>query len=227
MSMSDEIIKGADGKWYRETESGDFELVEAKQSEVTVRDPRVHEQQHRSGSHVDYFESKLGPRDPRTDKHKLRRMEAIQRQVESLVGERVEPGANGGIRIIKDEEFMDFTAMYQRAVAKGEEKKCEYQPLATYQHKVVRARPILKGEVGMVGATILRLDVGYGEGTLIAVPQSFGGGPRADDEMDFTGAIVTRPGENLIDTVQAGRGGGDIHAPGERSETENGDSKAG
>jgi hypothetical protein len=182
MMQNEELIKGGDGKWYRETESGDFELAEASVEkpgdlpDVSMRDAQEHERQRQGDSSREFFEKKLGPQ--RDDRQRLKRMEAVQRQVESLVGDRVDPGASGGIRIIKDEEFTDFLAMYQRAVAKGEQKQCEFQPLNTYQHKVVRARPILKGEVGMVGAVILRLDVGYGEGNLIAVPEHITGGPK-------------------------------------------------
>lgn len=135
-----------------------------------MRDRQEYERQREWNQTDDYFKRQAEERE-RSGRQKLKRAAAVQKVFENLVGSRVEPGASGSIEVIKDERYLELTRMYQRAVAKGEHKQCEFQPVGTYQQKVSRARPILKGEVGMIGSKILRLEVGYGEGAVINVPK--------------------------------------------------------
>jgi hypothetical protein len=187
--MADKFLQSADGKgFYRETADGSYEPFQVPRDKIlvdrgsvrglelldrasddhsgssdSIRDTEEYYRQRDNDSSKDFFSN------PKNGKQKLKRQEAIQNQLVQMVSERVDPGPANNVEVIKDERYLEYTEMYQRAVAKGEQKHCEFQPLATYQLKVQRARPILKGEVGMIGSKILRLEAGYGEGTLIQV----------------------------------------------------------
>lgn len=200
--MAGTIVKSADGSgFYVETEDGDFKPLEIPEGKVVVetrdgyelidrpsgapegvliRDYDEFLRQKDPRSSDKFFEQQFADlRDPLRAKQVMRRRDAIQRQIQKLVEERVDPGPNSGTMTVKDEEFMRLHRMYQEAQAKGEGHLCEFQPLATYQHKITRARPILKGEVGVwmqrgengiLNAKILVLEQGYGTGNFIQVP---------------------------------------------------------
>lgn len=178
--------QGADGKQYvsvlfaGEEEPSYVELEEAKNlqgvqglhvvfngAKIPVADLKTFIEQRDPRSSDNQFG--WNKESPQAQKNKIKRTKQLQETVEGIAQPRVEPGAAPGIRVIKDEEYFRLNQMYRDALAKGEEKQCEFQPLSTYQHKVVKARPILKGEVGVQGSTILRLETGYGEGLLIQV----------------------------------------------------------
>lgn len=166
--MQGRIIRGADGKSYREMPKADgsFEYI-------PIQDVPTHLRQIDDTSHVGFFQ--------RDDKQKLKRQEALTRQIQQAA-QRVDPGPSSQykVRVIKDEEFFRLNKLYQDAVAKGEQNECDFQPLVTYQHKILRARPILQGEVGVYGNEILRLEAGYGSGNFAAVGVDLG---RKRDEM--------------------------------------------
>lgn len=184
-----ELLRGADGKVYREQSDGDYvefevppghEVVDTaagarlrKQQQLIIpgteadipamRDQAEYERQREMSSSDDFFTRQ------RQDRQKLKRKEAVERQVQQMVGDRVDPGPSAGVRQVKDEQYMDLQRTYLQAAKEGRAKDCEFQPVSAYQHKVVRARPILKGEVGILNGTILVLEEGYGAGTLVQV----------------------------------------------------------
>jgi hypothetical protein len=169
--------------------SGQQKKLIVNGQEVDVRDEDVYQQQKDPNSHLKYFEQNFSAAD---GKQKLKRMDKLTKQLEQLVSERVDPGASACIRIIKDEEYFRFNQMYMECVKADEldrgtrARDCEFQPLSTYQHKITRARPILKGEVGMHGNQILRLEPGYGEGQLVNVPEQLVSG-NADTTLIIKG----------------------------------------
>lgn len=177
-------VKGADDKYYAEIQSpggGDCDYVPAEPGltfrelgssgkYIAVRSEGEAARQGVGSSHEAFF--KLLPTDPKESRRALKRQDALQRQLSQLVIDRVMPGAHPDVRVIKDNEFLRLQEEYSKAVAKREERQSEFQPLNAYVHKLITksgrvVRPILAGEVGMIGGQILRLEPGYGEGTQV------------------------------------------------------------
>ncbi len=196
------VVQKEDGKHYREIQrtnpdgSTDFEYI-------PIADLQVHEQQISEDSHQNFF---------RDHKQKARRAEALSKAVMNAA-KRVNPGAHGGVRQVKDEEFFRLNKMYQDAVAKGEQRQCPFQPLTTYQMKIQRARPILAGEIGVYGAEILTLEPGYGSGQLVQVPaqleESHVAGNRTGDEE----SVAHGPDEDVGEDGSVQRSEDKVHAP--------------
>lgn len=175
------VIKGADGKLYRNVGGDEYEpytlpsgseMVERSDGscfvrevtdasevvEVAMRDDAEYARQRDPRSSDEHF---------RKQRQKVKRVEVMEKQAQQLAT-RVEPGPGAGVRYIKDEEALSLLEEHKEAHEKGD--GCDFQPLSTYAHKITKARPLLKGEVGVRGNEILCLEGGYGEGTLISVP---------------------------------------------------------
>ena len=168
--MEGKLIQAANGKWYREMPKADGSF-----DYLPVADVDTHQQQITEDSHLKFFNE-------RDHRQKLKRADALTRQLQQLAPP-VDPGAGPKIRMIKDEEFFNLTKMYQTAMAKGEQNQCPFQPLASYAHKILKARPVFKGEVGVYGMEILTLEAGYGTGQLVQVPS----------DVSPTGFVQERP----------------------------------
>lgn len=181
-------VRGADGRMFEEIPQpgGGFEYVEAPKGLsftelpngrfMAIRDMAEAQHQRELDSHMRYFESLThdSQRNPQGARHAMKRQEALQRQLEQLVIDRVSPPAGANIVKIKDEEFFARNEEYQAAAREGRGKECDFQPISTYQHKLVtksgkQIRPIFKGEVGMLKDKILVLEEGYGSGLLVGV----------------------------------------------------------
>ena len=172
----------ADGKMYQE--SGDGSYVPAEPglafhelpdgSYVAVRDMAEAESARKSNSHQRFFNGL--PDDPKAAKRQIKKVEALQKQFEQLAIDRVLPPTGGPkVEFIKDEKYLDLQQQYARAQMSGQGRQCEFQPVASYQHKLITKsgkvlRPLFQGEVGMMGETVICLEAGYGTGVLISVP---------------------------------------------------------
>lgn len=134
-----------DGKMYYRDQHGNV---------LEVRDQGIHQQQRQEDSHLKHFQE--------SPKAKHRRSAAIQERFNQLVSERVDPGFHPDVKRIKDNEYM---VMRQDPA---------FKPLNTYIHKLQLksgkwVRPVLKGEVGMIGATIYILEEGEAAGQIFQV----------------------------------------------------------
>jgi hypothetical protein len=156
------LIQDAQGRWFLETPRTD-----GYSDYVPVQDPTEYQRQVDEQSHMPFYET------IRDQRQRVKRQDVLTRQLEQA-SQLVDPPVRSGVRTIKDEEFFELTAMYERAVKEGTHRECEFQPLATYAHKIERARPIFKGEVGTNGWEILVLENGYGVGSFSAVPFKLG-----------------------------------------------------
>jgi hypothetical protein len=181
------------GKFYMEVprpgEPGEYDYVPADPALafkelpngkfMAVRDLEEAQRQAEGSSHQRYFESLRQSDDPKKVRQSLKRVDALQRQLEQLVIDRVSPSGVPHVEIIKDNQFMDLRAQYEAAVREGRQRESPFQPLTTYARKLITSsgkviRPLLAGEVGMRGSTILCLEPGYGQGDRVSVPKEYG-----------------------------------------------------
>ncbi len=208
-------VQSGDGKMYREVprSDGEFdyepadlglayhELPDGKF--VAVRDTEEAIRQRESSSHKQFFDGLAKSDDPKVVRRTLKKQEALQKQFERLAIDMVVPPTMPEVKQVKDGEFERFTSMYLQAVREGRQRECEFQPLQSYANKLVTSsgkvvRPLFKGEIGMIGSTILVLEAGYGTGSFAQVPSE-----------------VTRGGLAVVDS-RSGSGesndrGGDVH----------------
>jgi len=124
-------------------------------------------------SHRLFFGIEENEKDPAKIKQRFRRVDQLQSLLTQITMDRMSPVGIPQVRYVKDEMFMDLMNMYKKATLDGKQKDCEFQPLNTYMHKLVlktgkQLRPVLVGEVGMIGPEILCLEQGYG-GTVFSV----------------------------------------------------------
>jgi hypothetical protein len=172
-----EYIKGADGKFY--VESNDHEgagFVEVQSevlptgeavvrrdgkqfllkeykggmiAEIEVKDTATYLEQRNLRSSDDFLQPKFNA-DPNSKegKQKIKRMDVMQQQLNQMVQDQAEP-VMAECRRITDEQFLDYNRAYQAAVAAGTQDDSEFQPLNTYRDRIKRARQIFKGEVGV------------------------------------------------------------------------------
>jgi hypothetical protein len=124
--------------------------------------------------------------DPAEVKQRMRQLDAYQSKFTEAMSVRIAPPVGHfPIQRVSDEQFLDLTRQYKDALRRGEERHCEFQPLSTYVHKIIRTNPhtgavkilrnIIDGEVGIYGlpgewGTILILKEGYGSGKVVGVP---------------------------------------------------------
>lgn len=177
-------MRGADGKLYDEKEDGSFTPVQFPQGTTYIETNHgviavlPDEQAKVAESQKKYAELFSEPVDPKAAKQVLKRQELLKKQLETMVRDQVDPSRSSpNFIVVKDEKFMDLHAQYRLANAAGQGKDCEFQPLSTYAHKVLRIRPMFKGEVGyMKGVNggpdrIVVLESGYGQGDTVSVPE--------------------------------------------------------
>lgn len=177
MSQEDPI-KGADGAFYVQNADGDYvRVVEMQVDPAQGQQPLVqmaspedlakYSEQWEKGSHshVDFFKKKYA-----NSRQKMKRAEVMQKELQKLT-QRADPSGIPQVRRVKDEKFEELSKMFMKAQKAGEAQHCPFQPLATYAHKIVKVRPILKGEIGVYGGDILCLEDGYGVGNTVAVSE--------------------------------------------------------
>jgi hypothetical protein len=177
-------VRGADGSFYLEVplEAGGFGYEPAEKGLsfkelpngkwIAVRDIMEAQRQADPMSHLERFS--FMTRDGKVVRQHMKSLDALERVMRQFAVDRVSPGASPNVKQIKDVEFEALLATYQQARLEGREKECEFRPLNTYAHKLVTksgsiVRPLLKGEVGMIKATILVLEQGYGTGNFVQV----------------------------------------------------------
>lgn len=119
----------------------------------------------------------------REARQKARRADAYKDLVmQTFVTGRQEPGA--AQIVVTDEQFQAMKEEYQREALKFKtrqdalqyEQEGYFMPLNTYSHKLMLKsgkvlRPLFQGEVGMMGASIVVLERGYGTGGQFAVKE--------------------------------------------------------
>ena len=186
-------VRGADGAFFLEVPQpdGEMDYLPAEKGLsfqelpngkfMAVRDMREAERAREGSSHLRYFESLKQSADPKQVRQTLKRQESLQRQFEQMAIDRVDPGGSPDVKQLKDGEFMRLTEQYAQACRERRQGECEFQPVQAYQHKLVTksgkiVRPLLKGEVGMIGSTILVLEAGFGTGNFVSVPEEVGVG---------------------------------------------------
>lgn len=177
-------VRSGDGKFYLEVPKpdGGFDYIEetsvpafqelSNGKFIAVRDVEEMRRQQQGTSHLDYFH-KL-PGDTRDAKQRMKRQDKLEQQIAQLAIDRVSPGAHPNVKTITDNEFLAHQREYADASRQGRQRECDFQPLNSYVHKLVTKggkiiRPVLAGEVGMIGSTILTLQQGYGTGNLVTV----------------------------------------------------------
>ena len=114
--------------------------------------------------------------DPATVRKQMKRREKLEQQLAQLTLDRVLPSSQYDVMTVTDNEFFRLRAEYEEAWKSGLQKKCEFQPLNTYHHKLVtktgkELRPVLAGEVGMYKDRIVCLEAGSTPGTRVTVPE--------------------------------------------------------
>lgn len=173
-------LQGADGQFYAEMPNGDLVKAEPGLSFlplpngrfIAVRDTEEARRQAQGTSHERYYNSLAEAQDEREIRQNLKRQKALERRLNTAAMDRVLPGPMAGVQIITDKEFERLHAEYTAAAKEGRGHECDFQPLATYQHKVTRARPVFQGEVGVLkNGTILRLQEGFSINNTITVPE--------------------------------------------------------
>lgn len=152
---------------------------------VEVNDYAERQRQRQADSHKAYFEALSKNPDPREARRAMKRLDKLESQFVQLTLDRASPVGAPQVRYVKDEQFMELMAQYQKDDAAGVTKSADYRetmfvPLAAYHHKISRIRPLYVGEVGVCGSEILCLEPGYGTGGTITVPAQIGSGPREE-----------------------------------------------
>ena len=134
-------------EYFRDPNDGKlYYLDPMTRQKIEVRDRQVHQDQRKEDSHKGFFDQK-------GDRQKVRRSESVQKRFEQLVLDRADPGYHPDVKRVSDDTFLQMLHDPQ------------FQPLNTYINKLQLAngkwvRPILQGEVGMIGATIYVLESG-------------------------------------------------------------------
>lgn len=196
-------VRDGENRMWREIPlpNGEFEYVQAdiglaylelaNGKFIAARDTEVAQANAEGSSHHRYFKllDADGQHDPKKVKQSLKRVDALERQLEQLAIDRVSPGGSPNVQIVKDSQLMDLNAEYTKAVQEGRVHEYAdeggFMPFTSYAQKLItrsgkQIRPVLKGEVGMRGATIFVLEQGYGTGNLVAVTEQIGNGPREE-----------------------------------------------
>ncbi len=186
------FVRGGDGQFYEErlvSGGGDPDYVPAEPGlsfqempngkYIAIRDLRTADQQREVSSHERYFQNLRESDDPRKQRQALKRLDKLQSQFEQMALDRASPSGVPNVEMVTDEKFMSMMEEYQRAVKAGCPKDCEFQPVTTYQAKLIRPdgrvlRQLYQGEVGIRGDTIVVLQEGYGTGTMVSVPGKVG-----------------------------------------------------
>ncbi len=137
MSDMERYFQGEDGKLYYVDDHG---------TTIEVRDKEEHQTQRKDDSHLRFFKD--------NPKQKARRSDAIQKRFETLVLDRADPGFHPDVKQVSDKQFIEDLRLNPK-----------FKPLNTYIHKLKTSsgkvvRPVLKGEVGMIDATIYVLEGG-------------------------------------------------------------------
>jgi hypothetical protein len=199
-------VRSGDGVMYREVPQagGECDYVLADQQEsyvevtegkfVVAQDAKVMAQQRESQSHKKFFDGLQKSGDPKDARRVMKRQDALQRQFEAMAIDRVLPPQSPNVRMVTDEQFLDMRAAYMREFAGGRGRQSEFQPLTSYQNKLVTksgavVRPLYKGEVGMLGSVVVCLEPGYGTGSSAQVPEKV----TAHDEVSGSGERNDRP----------------------------------
>lgn len=159
--MSAKLIRGANGKIYEELKNPvtlETDYVEVKETQgiteiagqlVNVRDSRELSRQKQDSSHHEFLRTSS----PQNDRQRMRRAKLLEKMVEDSVLARPTDIHGPDIRHINDDEFMRI------------KDDPEFMSLAKYAHKLTTpsgrtVRPILSGELGMIGTTIYVLEGG-------------------------------------------------------------------
>lgn len=187
-------MRGADGQFYKEVKqpNGDCDYLPAEKGIVLLELPNgkfvaqrdlnqeAREYLDSSKGHEQFFKNldASSKGDPKAVKQNLKRQKALERKMNILATDMVLPPQAPNVEFVTDEKFMDLMSVYQKAVLEGCAKECHFQPVATYQQKLITKsgtviRPLYKGEIGMVdNKTILCLEGGYGMGNSAQVPET-------------------------------------------------------
>lgn len=189
-------VSGGDGKFYKRIprSDGEYDYEEAEiglalhpledGTFIAVRDTEEAMRARKGSSHQRFFESLSNDPDPRVARRAMKRQDMLQKQFERLAIDRATPPSGPQVMFVKDEKFFDLREQWVKAKERGEEKECEFQPLTSYQHKLITnrgtvIRPLYQGEVGMIGSTVVCLEPGYGTGQSVQVGMDMG---RISDE---------------------------------------------
>lgn len=161
---------GADGKIYQVTTNPDtleedytpvaaegMEISEDGKSLIPIRSTAERKRQLDPRSHLEHFKNK--PQMSLMDeKQALRRQAAFNKMLEESVLARPKDVTGAGVKKISEEQWQNMS------------KDPEWVPLASYAHKIEKARPILGGELGMYRGDIYVLEGGekfFSSGSLI------------------------------------------------------------
>jgi hypothetical protein len=181
-------VRGAEGTFYMEVPrpEGGFEYIAAEKGLafrelpnskwIAVRDIAEANRQSGSMSHINRFWEE---KDGKMVRQHTRSLDSFGKMMQQFSMDRVDPGSSPNVKQVTDAEFEGLMAMYQQARAELQEAKCEFRPLNTYAHRLITRsgkviRPLLKGEIGMIGPTILTLEKGYGTGNTVRVGVDIG-----------------------------------------------------
>jgi hypothetical protein len=166
-------VRGADGRMYLEIPTPEgAKYAEAEKGLafkelpngkwMAVRDMDLYARQQMAGSHKDFFDAKDA-------KHRMKRVDALEKQLQQMAIDRADPGISPNVKYVSDGEAERLLAEYAAAAREGRAKESQFQPMQAYAQKLITKsgkaiRPLLKGEIGMIGATIICLEAGYGTG---------------------------------------------------------------
>jgi hypothetical protein len=112
-----------------------------------VRDVEAHKVAHSATSHHEFF---------RNNKQSVKRYNNVVKQVERMMYDQATVNYSPDVKQVSDSTYINDLRHDPK-----------FQPLNTYRHKLTtssgkQVRPILAGEIGMIGSTIYTLQVGYG-----------------------------------------------------------------
>lgn len=144
--MTERFIEDDKGHLYREDEHG---------NRVLVRDLNTYQEKKEDTSHLGFFKKRKTMTNAQA-KHRLRQQDMLTERFEQLVTDRVDPGFHPDVQQLTDEQYEEM------------QLNSKFNPLHTYVHKLQTSsgaivRPVLKGEVGMIGPTIFVLEAGYSQ----------------------------------------------------------------
>ena len=172
------VTVGQDTREFAVADNGDDYYIHPRHNVlVAVRNRQTFLDQMRPDSHMEFLHAQqLG--DPQAFKQTERRRRGLTATLQRMC-DRETPTAGANIQMITDEKFFEYNKMWHDSVAAGESDNCDFRPFSLYGHKLIRynVRKPFKGEIGYLRKrpgddteiTILCIEQGYGEGTLVGV----------------------------------------------------------
>ena len=171
------MLKDGSGNWVLCSDMAEYHKSRELDSHIDFMDRQLEERVAVDTEYSEESKAAIDFEQACEDRRKLRALENYRKLAfETFVlRDRVDPTLKE-IKIT-DEKFLELKEEYHKvratftcngdAVAYLEEGG--FQPLSAYVHKVKRFRPLVKGEVGMMGSQIVVLQEGYGTGNRVSV----------------------------------------------------------